>query len=238
MLADLHIHSILSPCGDLDMSPSRIIDEAAIKGLDVIAITDHNTTLHCRLAYELGQRKNILVIPGTEVCSKEEIHCLCYFSDFDALDKFEAIIHKALPPISNIPEKFGYQVVVDENEHILQTIDSFLLSATSLSINQIETLVHELGGIFIPAHIDRPSYSVLSQLGFFPQKLNADAIECQNPFGILDIPAHIPIICSSDSHYLHQIGKRHTRFDLDSIDVHGIFELIKQKQLHKIHPVA
>ena len=80
---DLHIHSVLSPCGDLNMSPVNIIDEALKKGLHLIAITDHNSTRHCELSISLGEEKGLFVIPGCEITSKEEVHCLVFLEDLE-----------------------------------------------------------------------------------------------------------------------------------------------------------
>ena len=230
-MADLHIHSVASPCSDLDMSPVRIAEAAVKAGLQVIALTDHNTTANCRTMIETGTKKGLLVIPGSEVTTAEEIHCLCYFDNPDVLDTFENLIQKALPPVKNDPSRFGYQLVVNENEEIIRHIDTLLLNATHFTLSTLETLVHELGGIIVPAHVDRPSYSIASQLGFFPEGLRADALEfsdSRNRTASLALfPGQIPWVTSSDSHFLHLIGSKRTAFCMEELSIAAIFDLLR-----------
>jgi len=219
--ADLHIHTVLSPCGDLDMSPTNIIAKAREKGLDIIGITDHNSTMHCSLIRDLAKPAGIFVLMGAEVTTREEVHCLSFFENDDQLSEFQAYLDKHLPPVPNDTQKFGYQVVVDKDEQIVEEIKYLLISALDQSINQVEQKVHSLGGIFIPAHIDRPSYSITSQLGFVPDGLWIDAVEvsasCKKgtvrPF--LPKQENISVIRSSDAHYPDQIGKAFTSFEME-----------------------
>jgi PHP family Zn ribbon phosphoesterase len=219
--ADLHIHTVLSPCGDLEMSPANIIAKAREKGLDIIGITDHNTTRHCKLIRKLAEPAGIFVLMGAEVTTREEVHCLTFFENDDQLSEFQVYLEKHLPPIPNNNEKFGYQVVVDEDEQIIDEIEFLLLSALDQSIEQIEEKVHSLGGIFIPAHIDRPSYSIISQLGFIPPDLMIDGIEIsascrvQNVAPFLGKQSERSIIRNSDAHYTVDIGKAFTTFEME-----------------------
>lgn len=227
--ADLHIHTVLSPCGDLDMSPVKIVEKARAKGLDIIGITDHNSTRHCNLISKLARNAGIFVLMGAEVTTREEVHCLTFFENDEKLLEFQNYLEKHLPAIPNNTEKFGYQVVVDENDMILDQVESLLISAIDQSINQVEQKVHSLGGLFIPAHIDRPSFSITSQLGFIPDNLMIDAIEisakCQpgqiKPF----LGKHVdkPILRNSDSHYIEGIGSVSTLFQME----HRTFDEIK-----------
>ncbi len=220
--ADLHIHTVLSPCGNLEMSPANIIKKACEKGLDIIGITDHNSTRHCKLVSKLSELAGIFVLMGAEVTTREEVHCLTFFENDSKLDEFQRYLAKHLPSIPNNTEKFGYQVVVDENEDIIEQIDFLLLSALDQSIEQIEKKVHSLGGIFIPAHIDRPSYSIISQLGFIPDDLLIDGIEISANCKTRSIMPSIgnqlgkSLIRSSDAHYIQDIGKVFTTFDMES----------------------
>jgi hypothetical protein len=232
-LADLHIHTVLSPCGSLDMSPVRIIEKAREEGLDIIGITDHNSTRHCKLISNLAKPSGIFVLMGAEVTTREEVHCLTFFENDDQLTEFQSYLEKHLPPVFNDSSKFGYQVVVDEEERVIEEIEHLLLSALDQSIDDVEKKVHSLGGIFIPAHIDRPSYSITSQLGFIPSDLKLDAIEisanCRYEKVLPFIGKHKdkPIIKSSDAHYEDQIGKVFTIFELE----HRSFSEIKMALL-------
>ncbi|MDP2891085.1 MAG: PHP domain-containing protein, partial [Bacteroidota bacterium] len=174
---DLHIHTVLSPCGDLEMSPARIVSLAKKRGLDIIGITDHNSTKQCELVRELGKRLGLKVIRGCEMTSREEVHCLGFFEDFDAMNEFQDFLDLHLTIIPNKPSLFGYQAVVDEFDYILEEQANYLGASLDISIEEVEQKVHELSGIFIPAHIDRPRNSLYSQLGFFPPELKVEALQ-------------------------------------------------------------
>jgi len=212
--ADLHIHTLLSPCGSLEMSPARIVREAKQRGLDIIGITDHNTTKQCREVVRIGEAEGLKVICGAEVTTQEEAHCLAYFENFEMLDAFQEYLDLHLPDIKNLPEKFGDQVWVDSNEMIAGEETRLLISALNVSVEKIEKRVHELNGIFIAAHIDRPSYSLISQLGFIPKTLNLDGVELtdiskrESMIKTYSLPDDLVFITSSDAHYPHQIGTR------------------------------
>jgi len=219
--ADLHIHTVLSPCGDLDMSPARIVEKALEKGLDIIGITDHNSTRHCNVVSKLANEAGIFVLMGAEVTTREEVHCLTFFENIDQLSDFQLYLEAHIPPIPNNTEKFGYQVVVDENEMIVDQIQYLLISALDQTINQVEAKVHSLDGIFIPAHIDRPRYSIISQLGFVPDNLLIDGIEISSTcktesiYPFLGKQKNLSIIKSSDAHYIENIGKTYTIFEME-----------------------
>jgi len=135
--ADMHIHTVLSPCGDLSMSPINIVDCAERIGLKVIGITDHNSTLHGPVTRKLAEKRGIMVIFGAEVTTKEEVHCLCLFPEESQRIEFQNFLESNLPEIKNNPELFGYQVVVDENEEILDEIEPLLISALNVSIDEV-----------------------------------------------------------------------------------------------------
>jgi 3',5'-nucleoside bisphosphate phosphatase len=216
--ADLHIHTVLSPCGDLEMSPENIVSEAVLKGLDIIGITDHNTTRHCNLITMLGAEKGIYIMQGAEVTTKEEVHCLAFFENTDALMKFQEFLDAGLPEVKNDPLIFGYQVQVDADENIVYEERKLLTNAISRSIEETEEFIHNLNGLFIPAHINRTKNSIYSQLGFLPDKLKADALEVSKattPEQFIKIHPEIndfTLIRSSDAHYRNDIGTVFTTF--------------------------
>jgi len=218
---DLHIHTVLSPCGDLEMSPVRIVSLASKRGLDIIGITDHNTTKQCELVWKLGQRLGLTVIPGCEMTSREEVHCLGLFEDFDALKEFQHFIDQHLAIIPNDPALFGYQVVVDEAENIIEALDNYLGASLDVSVEEVEQKVHELYGIFIPAHIDRPRNSLYSQLGFFPPELKVDALQISKLAKEITvrekykIGTEITLVKFSDAHYPDDLGKTFTVFEME-----------------------
>ncbi len=218
--ADLHIHTVLSPCGDLEMSPVNLVNAAAAKGLDIIGVTDHNTTRHCRLVTELGEEKGLFVLSGVEVNTKEEIHALAFFETPEKLADFQAYLDKWLPPFKNDPAIFGHQVQVNRKEEIIYEEEKSLYGALDQSIEEVEQKVHKLEGIFIPAHVDRPRNAIYSQLGFYPEELNADAIEISwagNPDEFISSHEELkglPVIRSSDAHFPEDIGRVFSIFSL------------------------
>ena len=210
--ADLHTHTLFSPCGDLDMTPENIISLALERGLDVIAITDHNATRHCRLAEHYSHNRDIFVLCGAEVTTKEEAHCLAFFGTHEALDAFQAYLDAHLPDIPNSPDFFGDQVQIDEDFNIVYEEPKLLTSGLDVPIEVIAAEVKALGGLFIPAHIDKLKNSVISQLGFIPFDLPYDAVELSGHGDRDKILAQHPylkdktFIRSSDAHIPDRIG--------------------------------
>lgn len=218
---DLHIHTVLSPCGDLEMSPARIVAVAKNSGLDIIGITDHNSTQQCRLIWKLGRKAGLTVIPGCEATTREEVHCLTLFPDFDALAEFQRFIERRLMYIPNDPALFGYQVIVDEDDNIEEEFHHYLGASLDASIEEVEQKAHELHGIFIPAHVDRPRNSLFSQLGFLPPDLNIDALQISKlaeENAVREryrISPEITLVKFSDAHYPNDLGPVFTEFNME-----------------------
>jgi PHP family Zn ribbon phosphoesterase len=221
--ADLHIHTVLSPCGDIEMTPAFIVRQAKACGLDMIGITDHNSTLQCAEIKRIGEQEGIFVLCGAEVTTLEEVHCLVFMEDMEQLSHFQEYLSCHLPPIRNKPELFGYQLVVNEAEEVLEEAPCLLISALSQTIDQVEQEAHRLGGLFIPAHIDKQKNSLLSQLGFVPPDLRVDALELSwrsNVDAFLtqhNMLKKYSFISSSDAHYPNEFSRRHTLFRIESL---------------------
>ncbi len=209
--ADLHIHSLLSPCGSLEMSPAVIIRHSAARGLDMIAVSDHNTTLHCELAVTLGCEAGITVLRAAEVTSSEEVHSLVILPDREAMISFQRWLEKHYTFAPHDPKIFGDQVVIDRNENIITEITHYLPAALNATLDEVEAAAHHHRALFIPAHIDRPSFSINSQLGFIPEDLYIDAIEVVG--ATCDLL--YPVIRNSDAHIPEHIGRRYTSYMLD-----------------------
>lgn len=238
--ADLHIHSILSPCASLDMSPVNIVQKALEQKLDIIAITDHNSTRQCSIVMQEGNKKGLMVYPGVEITTREEIHCLALFATLTDIDKFQYYLDEYLPDVKNNTDIFGYQVVVDENEQITYEEERLLISALNLSIDKVEGLVHECNGIFIPAHTNKLKDSVISQLGFIPLTLKADAFEItkmtdRNTFISANrLPDNTTIIRNSDAHMIDHVGSCCTHFEMESADFEEFRLAIKHSNGRKV----
>ena len=210
--ADLHLHTVLSPCGDLEMSPSAIVDRALERGLDMIAISDHNTTRQVKVCQKIGRERGLFVLGGVEVTSQEEAHCLCFFETDAQLDDFQSFLDAHLPPIPNDEDRFGYQLIVDENDEITGEEPFHLLNAIDVDIDGLYDEVHRIGGLFVPAHVNKSSTSLMSQLGFVPPDLRADGLEI-NKFTTRDdfvkkfaYLKRFNFITDSDAHFIPDVG--------------------------------
>lgn len=222
--ADLHIHSVLSPCGDLDMSPRNIIRHAVDRQIDILGITDHNSTRHGPLMRKLGMEKGVFVLTGAEVTSREEVHCLAFFETDEQLASFQEYLDKELVLFRNDPMRFGHQVVVDKDDNIVDEVKNLLVYSIDQGVDQIEEMVHSLDGLFIPAHVNRAINSIVSQLGFVPSGIKADALEISRHVGrkeFLDEHpdlSHFTFIQSSDAHFPEDIGRVFSLFRIKEVN--------------------
>ncbi|HJH60529.1 MAG TPA: PHP domain-containing protein [Bacteroidetes bacterium] len=214
--ADLHLHTVLSPCGDIYMSPSAIVEQAKKLHLDAIAITDHNTTRQVKVTRQLGIENGLLVIGGVEITTMEEAHALAYFETDEQLDAFQEFLDAHLPHIPNDEERFGYQLIVDKDEEVVGEEACLLLTALDAGLDELYDKVHEIGGLFVPAHVNKPAYSLMSQLGFVPPDIKADALEISKHVRKEDFLKkfaylkRFSFIKSSDAHFIHIIGEVHS----------------------------
>lgn len=244
MNADLHIHTCLSPCGDLDMSPRNIIRIAKERELQIIAITDHNSTRNVQVCMELGERLGVCVIPGCEVNTCEEVHVLCYFPHLQALDMFQCYLDEQMTDLKNDPDRFGYQVAVDENDRIIYEEERSLFMSIKDGIEGVAKQVHRLGGIFVPAHIDRPKNSLIGQLGFVPFDLEYDALEISKATTPGEFVKRHPelegkrFLQSSDAHYPEDIARAYTRFEIEKSDWSSLMDALLHLRFETYSAVA
>lgn len=229
---DLHIHSALSPCGSLDMSPMQIVERAHQVGLNVISITDHNMAENGYYVYEAARKYNLTVLFGMELQTIEEIHMLTIFDVFEAALDFQKHIYNLLPDVKNDADYFGDQVVVDVSDEIIRCEEKFLLNSAQISINDAVKWVKSHDGLAIPSHIDSPTYSILSQLGFVPDDIPFDALEVRHIDRVknllpLIMLKQIPFVTFSDAHYLQDIGQRRTLLDMDEASCLNIASALK-----------
>lgn len=214
-IADLHIHTCLSSCAELDMTPRRIVDRAVVEGLDIIALTDHNSARNTQVAVELGSEAGLLVLPGMEVCSQEEAHVLALFGEVEAAASMQELIYRGLEP----PLGQGMrQVVVDGQDFVEEFEGLALLGASGLMLVEVPDLIRKFGGLVVASHIDREVFSITSQFGFVPEGVVFDAYEVMEPESagvLLQNAPKTPWISSSDAHHLGGIGRRHTVFTME-----------------------
>ncbi len=217
---DLHIHTCLSPCGDSLMTPPNIANMANIKGLDIIAVTDHNSARNVRAVMWAARGLPMTVIPGIEVTTAEEIHIVCLFPDADSAEKAGAELEGHLPPVQNRPEYFGEQVIMYENEGISGTFPRLLPNALDISIDALPKLVDSFGGFCYPAHIDRASNSIISVFGEVPKTPKFVSLEVHNPQSFFEKADNARyrneffIVTSSDAHRLQDISERENFIEL------------------------
>ena len=211
--ADLHIHTVLSPCGDLEMSPINIVLKAKECGLDIIAIADHNTTRQVALTQELGRQYGLMVLAATEITTREEAHVLAYFENDRQMAEFQQFLDTHLPKIANDEDRFGYQLIVNADEEIVGEEPYLLINALDVDLDELYDVVHGLGGLFVPAHVNKPSTSLMSQLGFVPPDLRADALELSRHItkeAFLKKNAYLKRFAffkSSDAHQIDAVGE-------------------------------
>ena len=233
--ADLHIHTLLSPCGDVEMTPRNIVHNAKARHLDIIGITDHNSTRNALLVKKLAQKEGIFVLTGAEVTTREEVHCLAFFETEEQLSQFQQYIDENITKIPNDEEYFGYQPVIDEDENILEMIPYYLPAALKQGITKVQQKIESLNGLFIPAHIDRSVNGILSQLGFIPPGLKCDALGLSKHGSKKDVEQQyvlqnkIALIRNSDAHYVEQIGEIYSLFNMKEISFQEIKMALNQQ---------
>ena len=218
---DLHIHTALSPCANDDMTPNDIVRMALLNGLDMIAVTDHNTFANAESVVEAAKSaqaqggREIIVLPGIEVSTAEEVHVLCLFHDIETALEFEAELFPYFSGLLNRIHIFGNQIIYNERDQVTGELERMLIAPASISFDNLYILVHKHGGAFIPAHIDRNSFSLLSNLGFLPPHLDISTLEVSQK-GADDgfyeenkeVYSKNKIIFSSDAHQLWTINER------------------------------
>jgi PHP family Zn ribbon phosphoesterase len=201
------------------MSPKKIIQQSLAIGLDVIALCDHNSAENAAATMREGQRQGVQVLPGMEICSKEEVHILALFDELEPALDMQAYVYANLPG-ENKTEVFGFQVIANEQDEVIGENPRLLIGATRLSLHDIVDRTHGLGGINISCHVDRPAYGIINQLGFIPDDLNLDGLEVSYRIKLAEAAQTIPgvenfsFVTASDAHFLNDIGKAFTVFEL------------------------
>lgn len=190
------------------MIPPLIVETALEHHVNLIGITDHNASENAAAVIKAAEGKELTVLPGMELQTQEEVHCLCLFDTMDQLDDFQALVDESLPGIPNNVEYFGEQFIVDHTGEFVKRKEQLLITSSQMSIEQAFNAVDELGGLFIPAHINRQGFGLLFNLGFVPPGLQLDALEISRHTTTEEIRSkhpelkHFPLIQSGDVHHL------------------------------------
>lgn len=212
MRYDLHLHTCLSPCADDDMTPATVAGLAKLAGADLIAITDHNSARNVPAAYAACQAYGLRLLPGIEVNTAEEIHLLCYFSTVADALAFSDLLYAALPAFPYDPAIWGNQLVMDENDVVIDSVGKLLTGAVTMNIYEVISACEAMGGVAVPAHVEKDSYSVLSVLGFLPDDLPFAVVEAKRPALLAPLlekgrlPAGLEILSSSDAHRMDDVA--------------------------------
>jgi PHP family Zn ribbon phosphoesterase len=214
MFVDLHLHTVLSPCAEIEMIPPLIVRRALELNLGAIAVTDHHSAANVQAVINAAQGTTLTVLPGMEVQTREEVHMLCLYDTLEQVQEWQRAVFAALPDRPNNAEVFGAQYVVDATGEYLYTEERLLAASTSLSIEHVVERVNALAGICLPAHVDRPSYSILANLGFVPPGLDIAGIELSRlttPQKLVQLSpalAQYGMIVSGDAHRLAEMTAR------------------------------
>lgn len=240
---DFHIHSCLSPCGSLEMSPRRIFECAKKAGLNYIAITDHNNAIQSIEASSLKEEyTDINLFYGLEIQTEEEIHILTLFDDIEIIKDWNKRIYELLLKLENNPDYYGDQICVDKNENIIYVEPYLLINSIEMSFDEAVREVDKLGGLAIPSHINASSFSIFSQLGFMPPDLPifyAEIIDSKTDSeseakNICKNYPEIIFVSFSDSHYPDQIGKKYTIINEDHLSINKLKEIAQKEKKESI----
>lgn len=234
---DFHIHSCLSPCADNDMTPNNIAGMATVCGLQIVALTDHNTTKNCPAFFGAAKRNGIIPIAGMELTTAEDIHVVCLFEHLSDAMRFGEAVDARRIRIANRTDIFGEQLVMNAEDEVVEEEPDLLSNATEITIDEAPDLVHSFGGICFPAHIDREANGIVATLGIFPEEHSFDGAELHDVRRIEEYKARFPVLSNllittgSDAHYLWDMREAECYFDLEDEPYSGDFvraQLFKQ----------
>lgn len=230
---DLHIHSCLSPCAEEDMTPNNIVNMALLKGLDIIAITDHNSAKNLKAVIDAGSRQGLLVIPGMELCTAEEIHLVCLFPELERALSFESLVYDNLHLIDNREDIFGSQIIMNHDDQEIGKETRLLSGASKLDTETALESVRNLNGVVFPAHVNRQSYSMLNTLGAIPPEYGFKYLELSKNCSIEDFLREYPslkayqFMRTSDSHFLCELLEQEVGMELKEKTIEALLTVLR-----------
>ena len=229
---DLHIHSCLSPCGDDDMTPANIAGMAALKGLEAVALTDHNTCRNCPAFMAAAREYGVLAVPGMEINPSEEVHAVCLFPNLEAALCFDSYVYGKLIRFPNNEAIFGKQQIYNEQDQVCGTEPNLLINATEISFDGLWELVRSYGGVMFPAHVDKTANSLIANLGFIPPDSRFRTAEVKDLKKLHQLQKDNPyldkcrIISNSDAHYLEHMNEPELTLQVEEKTVQGIIDAL------------
>ena len=227
---DLHIHTALSPCGDDDMTPFNVANMAKLNGLDVIAVTDHNSCSNCEAVMKAGAEIGLTVIAGMELETSEEVHVVMLFPSIEKAKACESEVRAKMMPVKNRPEVFGNQLIMSETDEVVAEEELLLVTATGIGVYEVQSLAKKYDGVAFPAHIDRPSHGILEILGGLHADMGFKAVEISSSatdeFVREWLDKGYVVVRNSDAHYLHMIASDENEvgnfLELESVSAQGV----------------
>lgn len=228
---DLHIHSCLSPCGADDMTPNNLVHMAALAGLQVIAVADHNTTKNVPAAMAVGQQAGVLVVPAMELTTKEDIHVLCLLPSLEQAEAFRQYVYARLPQRKNRPKAFGHQYVMDAQDEILEEETQLLSFGADIGIYEVKELLEQYEGLAVPAHIDRASYSLIGVMGLVDPEMGFSVYEttmaCDRQALMEKYHFTGGFLSNSDAHDLIAIQDGARTLEVSALTPQGVIDAVR-----------
>lgn len=227
---DLHIHSAISPCALNDMTPNNIVNMALLSDLQAIAITDHNSCDNAEAAMKVALGTGLVVVPGLEVQTREEVHVVTLFPGIEEAKAMQAYVYETLPPLKVPLKTLEQQLIMNEQDEVIARLDKPIKMSCGYSVEEVAELAEKCGGVAVPAHIDRKSYSLLSNLGFIPKDLKVTTLEVSMFSELSEYQEKFPayrIITDSDAHELGHIGMVFNELEVESVSARGIVRALK-----------
>jgi 3',5'-nucleoside bisphosphate phosphatase len=232
---DLHVHTCLSPCAELDMYPRALVERCLSVGLDAVAISDHNASENIAYVRRCAAGTPLTVLAGMEISSREEVHLLALFDTVEELLPLQEWVSRHLPG-RNDERLFGCQAIVNDRDEVEGFCERLLIGATELPLQEIVERIHDLGGLAVASHIDRESFSVLSQLGFVDPGTPFDALEISPDLGIptgrrrYPELKDFPFVTASDAHRIHEIGRAWTTVKVETVTVRELSMAFRRQE--------